>query len=150
MNRPPDCEKCLVPANLLTSSEAIYGKDYGPVWVCGNFPACDARCGCHPGSHRPLGTLADRHTRNMRKAVHNAFDPLWKRGTIKRSRAYETLAERMGIEVFNCHVGMFTVDQCRQALRIIPRLCKKSDELYPSVEVVGRDYVPAAENTCPF
>jgi len=145
-----NCDKCNVPAILMKDSTPVYGRDYGPLWICSNFPRCDARCGCHPGTHRPLGSLADRETRNLRKAVHNAFDPLWKRGTIKRSRAYETLAERMQIAVSECHVGMFTAEQCRQALRIITRMCKKSDQLYPSVEVIGRDYVPSTSNECPF
>lgn len=121
----PVCEKCKIPARLLKSSKPIYGKDYGPVWVCGNFPECDARCGCHPGTDNPLGTLADKETRKLREKVHAAFDPMWKRHAKKkqaRRAAYNLLADAMRIDVHECHVGMFNALRCKAALDCIGRI----------------------------
>lgn len=117
-----NCDKCKMPAKLLKNSKEVYGRDYGPIWVCGNFPLCDARCGCHKGTHKPLGTLADKETRKLREMVHAAFDPMWKKGGLKRNVAYLKLAEAMQIRYDECHVGMFNAMRCKAALDCIKRI----------------------------
>lgn len=92
---------------------------------------CNAYCGTHPDG-RPLGRPADATLRRARNHVHELFDPLWQKVAeayegedngklrgVARARAYRWLAERMGIEVPDCHVAMFDVYQCRQAYRIL-------------------------------
>lgn len=116
------CDKCNMPAKLLESSTPVYGRNYGPVWVCGNFPLCDARCGCHKGTHNPLGTLADKETRKLREMVHKAFDTIWKRGSLSRKEAYFRLADCMLIDHHECHVGMFNALRCKAALDCIKRI----------------------------
>ncbi|EFC56414.1 hypothetical protein ENTCAN_06719 [Enterobacter cancerogenus ATCC 35316] len=34
-----------------------------------------------------------------------------------RTEAYQWLAEKMGIPVYECHFGWFTVEQCQAAIR---------------------------------
>lgn len=116
------CDKCNMPAKLLKNSTPVYGRDYGPVWVCGNFPLCDARCGCHKGTHNPLGTLADAETRRLREQCHAAFDPLWRRGAMTRKEAYGRLAKAMLISIRDCHFGMFNKLRCQAALDCIKRI----------------------------
>ena len=49
------------------------------------------------------------------------FDPLWKYGRFRghRNAAYGWLAQKMDIPVEKTHIGMFDVDQCRRAIRIV-------------------------------
>jgi zinc-finger-containing domain len=113
------CPDCNWPAELLTDSSSIYhGRDYGPVWVCG--AGCDTRVGCHPGTTNPKGTLAGPPLRQARQDVHAAFDPLWKgRGTRVRARTYAWLAHAMAIAPAECHVSMFDLARCNEAIRVI-------------------------------
>jgi hypothetical protein len=92
---------------------------------------CNAYCGTHPDG-RPLGRLADAKLRRARQYVHQLFDPLYLKAheaydgvdtgrirNVARARAYRWLAEQMRIHVDACHVGMFNVEQCREAYRIL-------------------------------
>ena len=124
------CPYCGKDAAFLESSAAVYsGRDYGPVYAC--IP-CGAWVGCHPGTKRPLGRLADKSLRAAKQAAHSAFDPLWaakmKRDGLNkghaRGKGYAWLAGQLGIEAKDCHIGMFDVDQCRRVVAI----CKPFSE----------------------
>lgn len=91
-------------------------------WAC--LP-CDARVGCHGGSTRPLGRLANTELRQAKMEAHAAFDPLWKFHTFRngyqtmtRNAAYEWLAGQLGINRGDCHIGMFDVAQCRRVVEV--------------------------------
>ena len=74
---PVICPYCNVPAKLV-SSTIVYGdRDYGLIWLCSNFPKCDARVGVHKGQEFPLGRLADKELRKWKMKAHAAFDPIW-------------------------------------------------------------------------
>lgn len=83
---------------------------------------CDAYVGTHPGTDKPLGGLADATLRHYKSKVHQAFDPLWRTGVFTRKEAYARLAFLMGLPVEDCHIGMFTVEDCHKALE----LCKNN------------------------
>ncbi|PPD55544.1 MAG: hypothetical protein CTY12_00780 [Methylotenera sp.] len=91
-------------------------------WLC---LRCDAYVGCHPKGNgflgnEPLGTLAKRELRILRHCVHNQFDPLWKSGILgSRSKAYRWLSDQMGLDITDCHIGLFNEQQCERALEII-------------------------------
>lgn len=82
------------------------------VWAC--FP-CDAWVGTHKNSptHAPLGRLANAELRKAKMAAHAAFDPWWKSGRMTRREAYKKLAELMGMDPKDAHIGMFDVEQCK-------------------------------------
>ena len=71
---------------------------------------------------------------------HSLFDPLWKTGrrnrTEKRKRLYIWLASQMGIPIGDCHFGYFTLEQLREAYKILLSvkdkkiLYKSSGEIY--------------------
>lgn len=79
--------------------------------------------GCHPGTTRPLGTVANEQTRNARIRAHSVFDQLWnpvmcgKLCFNSRKRAYEWLAKRMKMHKNDCHISMFSAEQCEEAER---------------------------------
>ena len=123
------CPYCHRPATFLPSSESIYhGRDYGPVWIC---KPCDAWCGCHPGTNRPLGRLANAELRAAKIRVHAAFDPIWKNRLAEKSAIdprytkgmarggrYKRLAELLGIPKERCHIGEFDVELCMRAIAV--------------------------------
>lgn len=93
-----------------------------PVWAC---EACDMRVGCHPGSTVPLGTLADKLTRTARSSVHSVLDARWSKfssGVLRRlarEQNYARLASEMGLPQEQCHVGLFTLEQCNRAIDLV-------------------------------
>lgn len=125
----PVCSYCTQPAQFLPSSESVYnGRDFGPLWICRR---CEAWVGCHPGTREPLGRLADKTLRRAKQAVHAVLDHLWldltaaypdltkpssKIRAIARDRAYLWLAKQLGISSDECHVGMFDLARCQEAV----------------------------------
>lgn len=112
------CDYCGEPAELADDS-LIYGKSYGhKIWICCR---CGAYVGCHRGTDKPLGRLANDQLRQYKKAAHNAFDPLWKSGRFinRRRDAYAWMAKAMGIPPEKAHIGMFDVPDCKKLIQII-------------------------------
>lgn len=132
----PTCPYCNI-VSVMTTGAKVYPHlrhlADKPIWEC---PNCDARVGCHPNTEKPLGELANGELRRARQILHNRMlDPLWKRAPemacyagytdkkkilgAARGRTYAYLAHRMGVDRKKCHTGMFTLEQCRQAYRIL-------------------------------
>jgi len=78
---------------------------------------CDAYVGCHEGTTNPLGRLADLALRRAKNRAHAAFDPLWRNGKMKRQSAYKWLAQQLGIDAKDCHIGMFDVEICEKVVK---------------------------------
>ena len=83
------------------------------VWICSDWPKCDAYVGCQKGTDRPLGRLANPELRFWKKKAHDTFDKLWKHGEMNRTNAYAWLSRELAITPDKCHIGMFDVDQCK-------------------------------------
>jgi len=119
------CRYCEQEAKLRKCGEAgyPYRQDYGPVWIC---HPCGAYVGCHPGTEKPLGGLANAALRQLKIETHALFDPMWqakmrKEGCSKgraRRAGYRWLAEQMGLPVKLTHIGYFNEDECRKAIAI--------------------------------
>ena len=119
------CSYCNKQAPLLRLGDAgyPYQRDYGPVWTC---VPCQAWCGCHPGTERALGRLANAELRVAKQQAHAAFDPLWKRKMAKefchqgvaRRAGYRWLSDQMGIAYKNTHIGEFDIEQCRRVVEL--------------------------------
>ncbi len=119
------CPYCGALAEFVEDSSEFYRRDYGPLYVC---RPCDARVGCHDGTRKPLGQLANKELRAAKMRAHAVFDPYWKGNGSKRGHrgrrrreAYRILANAMGIPSQECHIGMFDVTQCERAISA----CKK-------------------------
>lgn len=109
-----DCPYCQKPAEFLSCSAEIYhGRDFGPVYVC---RPCDARVGCHKGTAKPLGRLANAELRRWKERAHNALDSLWKHGGVSRREAYKLLSEWLEIDKNDCHIGMFDIPMCKRVV----------------------------------
>ncbi|MBY9081032.1 hypothetical protein KIH86_23040 [Paenibacillus sp. HN-1] len=64
----------------------------------------------------PLGTLATKELRELRRQAHSIFDPLWKDGHMLRHSAYRRLSEFMGTDRKETHIAMFNEEQCRRII----------------------------------
>lgn len=110
------CQYCNNNAKLVTGNilyphrPDLYNMKF---WNC---KECDAYVGCHPGTDKPLGILANAELRRAKRKAHEAFDPVWKNGKIKRADAYKWLADKLGIRIESCHIGMFNVSMCKEVV----------------------------------
>lgn len=124
----PYCDSIAV----FESSTKVYKKDYGMMYICSNYPECDAYVGVHKDTDIPLGRLADKELRVWKMKAHSVFDVLWKAKAIKmkkelgrkykkqyaRGEAYAWLAKELGIKKKKCHIGMMDVQMCQQVVEI--------------------------------
>ena len=116
---PTHCRYC-ESAVTIEKNSAIYGRDFGGwpwIYLCTNS-SCRAYIGMHPFTAIPLGTMADQKLRDARKHCKPVFNQLWQSGKMTRTRAYQWLAEKMGIPAGDCHFGWFTVEECQIAKQI--------------------------------
>ena len=120
------CQYCQSPA-ILVKGNSIYPslhylhKKY--FWLC---RPCDAWVGCHPGSSKPLGQLANSELRKARQSAHAAFDPMWRGKSMKRKASYEWLAGHLDISVDECHIGSFGIARCRLVVAICQPKCNEN------------------------
>ena len=89
-------------------------------WFC-QWQNCNARVGCHRGTMRPLGNVANEVLRLKRQETHQIFDRFWQENGMTRTQAYKWLAGRMKLSEKNAHIGGFEMDQCQQVID----LCEK-------------------------
>lgn len=114
------CIHCNKVCRLGDSKEVYpYQSQYWgkPVWIC----TCGAYVGCHTGTTKSLGFAANHETRRARMILHKEMlDPLWMgKGKKARRSVYRFLAGKMGLTKHECHIGMFTIEQCREAWMIL-------------------------------
>ena len=113
------CPSCGDRMHLFDAAQ-FYGSRYQH--LIGQFlyacVRCDTRVGCHKGTLHPKGTPADAALRRARVLTHGLFDELWKGGAMSRNEAYSWLADKMGLQPDDCHIGRFTIEQCREAYRL--------------------------------
>lgn len=118
----PICPKCHLESRLTTGKEIyphrtdLSKKHYYKCDSCGGY------VGCHGTTLIPLGTPADAPLRKARSAVHSIIDPLWKRQKARkkaRGMVYGYLCLKMGIPCDETHVGMFDIERCRQAHKLM-------------------------------
>ena len=56
---------------------------------------CNARVGCHKGTTRPLGNLANETLRLKRKETHQIFDSFWRERGMTRTQGYHWMAKKL-------------------------------------------------------
>jgi len=100
----PRCPKCGEAGRCVHTRR-------GWKWVCHD---CDTSVGCHRGTMRPLGTMADHELRLARIRAHEALDEVWNRGVLTRTETYKELAAAMGLPRDRCHIGHMGIDDCRR------------------------------------
>ena len=104
-----NCPYCNKKAEYIDSKHYYSNsKSYGMMYLC---RPCDAYVGTHKNSGKPLGTMANKELRELRKKCHAMFDPIWKSG-MTRKEAYKLLEENTGVK----HIAWTTVNECKSIL----------------------------------
>lgn len=103
----------------IVSEEFIYGRSYKnkSIICCRNFPVCDSFVGTHVNGS-PLGRLANKSLRGAKIQAHKFFDILWKDNYLERGEAYEWLSDKLNIPLDYTHIGMFSVETCKNVVKL--------------------------------
>ena len=114
---PAVCNYCESDV-VYTSNAEIYGREYGN-GKCYKCTKCDAYVNVHNGTDIPMGRLANKELRELKKKCHFLFDPVWKNVRLTRSAAYQRLAKLIGIPPGECHFGWFDKDLLERSLEVL-------------------------------
>lgn len=125
---PVKCDCCDGDSvDLVSNSEIYNGREYGEwpyVYLCLN---CGAYVGLHKFTDLPLGTMADKKTREARKKKQAFSRAIYIRFNGDTSEAYKWLAKKMGISTKICHFGFFSIEQCDEVVRHAENLMHQMD-----------------------
>ncbi len=119
MKRPEICRYCggiirLVPASSVYGASAHrLGLEQESLYQCQN---CNARVGCHKGTTKPLGNVANEALRLKRIETHHIFDAFWTSRHMTRANAYRWLSQQMRLPAKETHIGGFEMDQCQMVI----------------------------------
>ncbi len=116
------CPYCGSPV-IFRSADGIYRDNSRNtmLYVCSHYPKCDAYVRAHAGTSIPVGTMANRELRSLRREAHYYFDRLYKTGCMTRTDAYKWLADFIGAPISEAHIGHLGEYYCKQIIEH----CKK-------------------------
>ncbi len=123
------CPYCGADLKLEDSAVVYDGKSYGDIWMCKNYPECNAYVGCHNGTAVPKGFPANKKLRVARIHAHHMFDPMWKgENKVFKSRhsAYAWMRDVMRLTKDRAHIAMLTVFQC---MILVEKIKEKREEI---------------------
>ena len=124
------CPYCGKPV-VYRSADGIY-KDNSRdtmLYVCSDYPRCDAYVRVHAGTNIPVGTLANHELRTLRRTAHHYFDQLYQSGIMTKQDAYQWLADQISAPLSQAHIGYLGEYYCKQVIeqsrKILNRHSKK-------------------------
>jgi len=99
----------------LRSSEGVYRKGSPDelLYVCSRYPACNAYVRVHPGTNKPMGSLADPALRRLRQKAHQEFNKLYQTGIMNKDQAYAWLADMLQMPRAQAHIGHLGEHYCQ-------------------------------------
>ena len=83
------------PASTVYGTDTIDPKSY--LYLCSNWPSCDAYVSAHKKDRRPMGTLANSELRHKRILAHRALQRLQKERHMDKWAAYLWLRPGSGL-----------------------------------------------------
>ena len=97
------------------SADGIYheNKKGTMLYVCSNFPECDAYVRVHAGTNIPVGSLANHELRSLRRTAHHYFDQLHLSGYMSKQDAYKWLADLVMAPMSEAHIGHLGEYYCK-------------------------------------
>ena len=105
-NIPKRCPYCGGKVQL-KSADGIYKENSKGImlYVCSNYPECDAYVRTHAGTSIPAGIMANRTLRKLRIAAHKNFDIICKNGIMSKRDLYLWLANLLNIPLSQAHIS---------------------------------------------
>jgi len=110
------------------STMVLRKSKYGVFYGCSEFPKCKAAHGAHKSSGKPLGTPANKKTKQARMRAHASFDTLWKDKHMDRSAAYVWMQEAMEMTEDEAHIGKFSEEHCDQLEMLVNDYLEEQDD----------------------
>lgn len=116
-NKTIRCPYCGAKA-ILRDASFVYGKHSKGelLYVCNNYPKCDAYVGVHQGTIIAKGTLANKALRQKRIYAHQIFDQIWKQGIFSKKDAYLWIADKFSLTSKQAHIVNFSDYMCDQLI----------------------------------
>ena len=99
--------------------------------------ACDAYVRVHPGTKKPVGTMANGKLRAMRSTAHRYFDMIHKSGLMTKNEAYQWLAYKVCAPLSQAHIGLMGEYYCQQVIDESKKLLISRGKLREDGEAVG-------------
>lgn len=109
------CPYCGAVARF-QSADGIYKDNSKNVmlYVCPNYPECDSYVRVHEGTRIPVGSMANRELRRLRKEAHDHFNKLYLNGYMSKDEAYRWLADIIcTTDMSNAHIGSMSDYYCK-------------------------------------
>ena len=110
------------------------GINHTMLYVCSHYPECDSYVRVHDGTRIPVGSMANKKLRTLRKTAHEYFDQLYQSGLMDKQEAYQWLANLISAPLSEAHIGYLgeyycqvVIDECRKLLQ---RNCSGKLEIY--------------------
>lgn len=86
-------------------------------YVCTNYPECDTFIKTMPNSNKPIGTLANKELRMLRRDAHSYFNQLYLSGAMSKEEAYLWLANTLGCPKREAHIGQLREYSCKLIIK---------------------------------
>ena len=106
----------LRPASAIGKTKPCY--DGQKFYVCARYPSCDSYVAAHSKSGLPMGSLADRRLRWLRRDAHEALEQFCRERNMNRSEGYQWLGMQLGIPAEDAHIGKFSEFRCNAVIRM--------------------------------
>lgn len=106
----------LRPANTVYGiSERSTGRH---LYVCTNWPKCDAYVSAHRGNRSPMGRLANGDLRHKRILAHRAMEEYRRLTRMDKWALYIWLQGKLNMSEHQIHVANFSDDMCDRVIHI--------------------------------
>lgn len=117
--KKPICPYCNAQSEIRSLAEVTGNKNSkGKVFVCKNFPECNSYVKVNDQTGLPMGTMANKHLRDLRAEAHRQIARLYADGLGTRDSTYEWMASRLGLNRRETHIGLFQEYYCLQVIRM--------------------------------
>ena len=131
------CPYCNCETKLVSGEEVyslLANESPRPKYLDKKYYMCilnsDHYVGTYNDNKTSLGRVADKELRKLKNLGHANFDPLWRNKTYfkNQKKAYRWLADQMSLPLEFTHFGMFTIDQCKEAIQHCINLIQLKDK----------------------
>lgn len=117
-NYAPRCPYC-GSTTVYRSATGIYAEnpDNVMLYVCTNYPACDAYIRTQKGTAIPIGEMANGKLRALRTDAHRLFNQLYLKRYMPKRTAYIWLSSVLGVPYKKAHIAQLSEMQCELVIR---------------------------------
>ena len=111
---------------IFRSADGIYRNNDKKtmLYVCSKYPECDAYVRVHYGTNIPVGSIANKNLRTLRRTAHNYFNQLYITGLMSKQQAYQWLADLISAPLSEAHIGFLNEYYCKLVIDESQKLLK--------------------------